>query len=262
MPAFRNRIFRFLFDNLGIKVIALLMAGMLWFYAVSEQQMTRTLDVPVQVSGIEKGRVQLYGQVPETVEVVVMGKGSDLLRLQGDDFTASLNLQDSPEGDFKTSVGAKNIIAPEGMSLQVVKVTGGEDIRLNILRLIDRQVMVKVRHSGSPPSGYTYFIGFNVAANSRVMISGTKKALEGIDFVETEPVDLTDHTEDFITSVRLIPPKPEIKINDIDEVSIKVRIMPASAVTKPEKKTEGEGGVKEEPKTTPPIKESGRAGEK
>jgi YbbR domain-containing protein len=226
MPVVRSRIYRFFFDNLGIKIIALLMAGALWFYAVSEQEQTKTLDVPVELTGMEGGRVQVAGTVPETVKVTVEGKGSDLIRLTGEDLRANIDLRNLPEGETTVDLKPENIVGPGTFPLKILQVEGGGDIRLDITRLGEKQVSVRVRHTGSPPPGMSYFIGFNIAANSRVTVIGPRSVLAGIDYVETEPVDLTGHDSDFTVTVKLISPEPEVKIADFDQVDLKVRIMP------------------------------------
>lgn len=240
MQASRSRLIRFLFDNLGIKVVALLMAGVLWFYAVSEQEQTKTLDVPVELTGMESGRIQVVGKLPDTVEVTVQGKGSDLIRLTGEDLRADIDLRNQPEGEVTMDLKPENIVGPASMPLKYTRVEGGEGITLGITRLMEKQVNVRVRHIGSPAPSMSYFIGFNIAANSRVTLIGPRSALAGVDYVETEPVDLTGHDSDFTVTVKLMPPKPEIQIADFDQVDLKVRIMPTPTVVPapPQKKAD------------------------
>lgn len=234
MPAPRSRIARFFLDNLGIKFVALLMAAVLWFYAVSEQEQTKTLDVPVELIGSENGRVQVSGEIPETVKITVQGKGSDLIRLTGEDLRAAIDLRNQPEGEVIVDIKPENIVGPSTIPLKYTQVEGGEGIQLGITRLGEKQVNVRVRHIGSPPPGMSYFIGFNLAANSQVTLIGPRAALAGVDFVETEPVDLTGHESDFTVTVNLISPKPEIQIADVNQVDLKVRIMPTpSGATAP-----------------------------
>jgi YbbR domain-containing protein len=249
MPVIRSRIYRLFCDNLGIKIVALLMAGVLWFYAVSEQEQTKTLDVPVELTGLEGGRVQVAGKIPDTVKVTVQGKGSDLFRLTGEDLCAAIDLRNQPEGEVSVAIKPENIVGPTTEPLKYISVEGGEDIQLEITRLGEKQVNVRVRHTGLPAPGMSYFIGFNIAANSRVTIIGPRSALAGVDYVETEPVDLTGHDSDFTVTVKLIPPKPEVKIADFDQVDLKVRIMPTPPpppAPRPEK-------PKDKTKPTPPA---------
>ena len=248
MPVVRSRIFRFFFDNLGIKIVALLMAGALWFYAVSEQEQTKTLDVPVNLVGTENGRVQVSGEIPETVKVMVEGKGSDLIRLNGEDLRADIDLRNQPEGETTVDIKPEDIVGSTTVPLKYLNVEGGTDIHLDITRLGEKQVSVRVRHIGSPPPGMSYFIGFNIAANSRVTIVGPRSALSRVDYVETEPVDLTGHDSDFTVTVRLIPPQPDIRIEDFDQVDLKVRIMPTPTPL-PTDKTDKQ---KEKTKPAPP----------
>jgi YbbR domain-containing protein len=245
MPTLAHRIVRSIFADFGIKIAALFMGAVLWFYAVSDQEQTRTLEVPVRVSGLEEGKARMTGETPRTVQVTVSGRGRSLLRVSGDDFKASINLKDAGETIQSYTIHSENIVIPPGSDFKVLRVEGGENIKLSVVRMGEKQVTVKVKHVGSPPPGYTYFIGFNVAANSRAMIQGSKEALAGVDAVETEPVDLTNRIEDFNVSVMLIPPKPEITIRDIDQVDLKIRIVPNAA---PTEGAEGKTPAKELPK--------------
>jgi YbbR domain-containing protein len=226
MPTSRSRIGRLLLDNLGIKFVALLMAGVLWFYAVSEMEQTKTLAVPVELIGTESGRVQVSGEIPQTVKVTVQGKGNDLIRLSGEDLRADIDLRNQPEGAVVIDIKPENIVGPASMLLKYVIVEGGQGIQLGIIRLMEKQVNVRVRHTGSPAPGMSYFIGFNIAANSRATLLGPRSALAGVDYVETEPVDLTGHDSDFTVTVNLITPVPGIQIADFNQVDLKVRIMP------------------------------------
>src|SRR4029079_13571607 len=70
-----------LFDNLGLKLIALLMAMLVYLNAYTERPASMTLSFPVECEGLPYS-LALYGPRPEPVQAELRGTGKQLIRLR------------------------------------------------------------------------------------------------------------------------------------------------------------------------------------
>ena len=71
---------KFILRNFGFKIVAVVMALLLWFHVATEKVYEYTKSFPVEMSNVPEGLV-LAREVPKEIQVKIQGKGKELLKL-------------------------------------------------------------------------------------------------------------------------------------------------------------------------------------
>ena len=178
-----------------MKVLSVVVAVMLWFYANAEQNpmIERHFDIPIQYVNQSDDEVILNEE--QTVRINIRGKQTDLAALRGDDFTAVVDLKNAAigDGDYEVKVTASNV-------QERFTYTPGR-IHLEIEELQTKEVPVNIRTTDNLDTGYE-LISKTVTPET-VTIKGSLQVLENISSVETDVISLAGLTEDVTRQVGL-----------------------------------------------------------
>ena len=172
------------FENLDLKVIALILAIGLWSLVPDNSVPHVVRDVPVRLENIP-AELALAGPFDVTVDVTVRGS---VLRTR-DLFAGSL----SPTIDlFGAVAGAKIInLAPEDIRAPLgVTVERVEPSQLQVLleEKVRAQVPVNPVVEGNPADGYELYDA--LVEPAAVEVSGPRSAIEELDAVSTEVISI------------------------------------------------------------------------
>ncbi len=77
--------------DIGIKLVALLLAVVLWGYLTGQKAMIRDINIPLQLKNIPSGTL-LVGEIENSVRVTARGTPSVMMSLTKDDFIAEVDL--------------------------------------------------------------------------------------------------------------------------------------------------------------------------
>ncbi len=77
--------------DIGLKLVALLLAGTLWAYLTGQKAMIRDINIPLQLKNIPSGTL-LVGEIENNVRVTARGTPSVMMSLTKDDFIAEVDL--------------------------------------------------------------------------------------------------------------------------------------------------------------------------
>ncbi len=186
-------------NDWALKVLAVVFAVILWFYADAEQNpMTgRQFDVPVQY--INQAEDYVVADGVSTVRVTIRGKEADLTSLRSDDFTATVDLTNAVAGSGEYDITVEAPSVTEKFSYLPVKTM------LTIDQMQTKDVSVRVRTTGSLPSGYE--LSSTDVVPELVTVAGLSKDLDAISNIETEVIDISGMTEETIREVKLRAPE-------------------------------------------------------
>jgi YbbR domain-containing protein len=180
-----------IFNNVGLKVAALIVGVVLWLFAKGEQEADRLFPLPLVLRNMPDGLTAVE-QVPDRVEVVLAGDNKELVRLSiwGDPY-AVIDMSDA-EADqtFRVSLSSANIVLPRDAEVQVVEVRNPRNLDLEIDRLVDRKVRVAPAVQGVPADGF-FFVGEKTALPDTVFVFGPERVVTEIDSVVTALLDVT-----------------------------------------------------------------------
>lgn len=159
--------------NLGIKLLALLSAFVLWLYVAYQNPATEQVlpQVPLEYQGLPKD-VAVVG-MPRAVSIRIQGARA----LDGDvtykDVRAYVDLKDARVGNNILNV---KVTVPAGSRLVNV---GPERVSVQLDVIKEKQVPVQVEFSGAPKAGYTRLSA--VLKPDQVLVRGPQEFLEKVD---------------------------------------------------------------------------------
>jgi len=210
----RHRLFR----HLGLKVLAIALAVVLWLTVAGEHVVERSLRVPLEFRNIPS-TLEIVGNAPDNVDVRVRGSSALLSRLQPGEIVAVLDLESARAGSRLFHIRNDEVRAPFGVEIaQVVPATLG----LELERSTRRTVLVKPALEGEPAAGFV--VGRVSSEPATVEIVGPDTRVKQIAEATTEPVSVDGartRVRDIVTvgvpdvSVRLVQPQTATVIAEI-----------------------------------------------
>lgn len=195
--------------NLGLKVLALLIACVLWFVVSAprrEQIVERIVTASISVVGVPS-RLVITTDIPGTVGVRVRGRLSDLKALASQNLEASVDLSKIEAGEAEITLRAHSINVPE--TIEVVSIFPNK-IRFRIEPLRQRAVDIRPFLVGNPPVGYS--IGQPTSEPARALISGPSSQILKLSEVTTERIIMTGRTATFVQNVAVVADSPLVRV--------------------------------------------------
>ena len=214
-----KRLREMLLKNLGLKAIALLLAGLLWFQVASQQIVTRTITrMPVDIIN-RPPQLEISNDYPTTVDMEVQGRRN--LAVDSQSMSVVIDLKDArPEQKVVALTEANIPSRPPGMEIRRFS---PPNISLNIERKESRLVTVETRLDGEPAENYQV-LGIRVHPSS-VWIEGPASAVGKVLSAVTAPVDITGQNQDFTRKVDIFLEEKNARLRgDIRQVDVEVQI--------------------------------------
>ena len=209
------------FRHLGLKLLSLAMALLLWMVVSGEETVERGLRVPLELQQLPAG-LELTGDIPTTVDLRVRGPSGALSRVSAGDVVAVLDLRGAHDGRRLFPLTPEQIRVPFGV--EVVQVTPSA-VAMAFERSASRQVPVVPEVDGHPAPGYV--VGAKTAEPPRVEVVGPESVVKGVVEVLTEPVSVAGARERITRTVALGVLDPSLRLKNTGSAVVTVQIVPA-----------------------------------
>ena len=206
------------FRHLGLKVLAIMLATVLWLTVAGEHVVERSLRVPLAVRNLPTS-LEIEGDLPDMVDVRVRGSSSQLSRLDSGDVVAMLDLTTARPGARLFHLRTDEVRVPYGIEVAQVM---PPSLPLSVEKATTRTVPVVPATDGEPAPGFV--VGRIVAEPSTVQVTGPESHVKDVAQATTEPVEIdgkSDRVRDLVTigvtdsSVRLVEPQSAVVVVDI-----------------------------------------------
>ncbi len=186
-------------DHWPAKVLSLAAAAVLFFFYRASTLEERDFSVPLRLE-VPTG-LAVSKPYPRSVRVTLRGRGQGVFAILEEDIIVSADLDRfSAEGDFRVPLRVRRTGTAAEVEPLDVRVEPAE-LRLALEKEIVRTVRVEARLKGQPEHGYE-LAQYSVAPMS-VEITGPRGAVQSLQSVGTEEVDITGVREDFSLNVPL-----------------------------------------------------------
>jgi YbbR domain-containing protein len=172
-----NLIRGLIFDNLGLKLVALLLAVLVYLNVYTDRPATIMVSFPLQLTGMPDS-VTLSGPVPAAVQAEVRGTGKQLIRLRLTEPRLGVSLAGVQPGRFERAFSAADLPLPEGV--EVERLVGPRMLELELDRKRSRRVPVAPRIEGVPGSGASR-VGRVEVSPMTVLLTGPSKVIAELD---------------------------------------------------------------------------------
>ena len=137
-----------LFDNLGLKLAALLLALLVYLNVYLDRPAEMTMSFPVQIQDLGDS-LSLSGPVPSTVQAQVRGTGKQLLRMRVTEPPIKISLDGIGPGRFEREVSAEDLPLAGYEGVEADRVIGPGVIDLGIEPRVRRRLPTALRVEGA-----------------------------------------------------------------------------------------------------------------
>src|SRR5262245_3411262 len=209
------------FRHLGLKLMAVALATLLWLIVAGDHLVERSLRVPLEFRNLPE-ELELVGDPPNEVDVRLRGSSALLGRLEPRDIVAVLDMTSARPGSRMFHLRSDEVRAPYGVDVaQVIPGTLAVDVE----KSGRRTVPVVPALDGEPAPGFV--IGRVTSEPPTVDVTGPESRLKQLTGATTEPVQVTGsrvRVHDIVTvgitdsAVRLVQPQNAV---------INVEVLPA-----------------------------------
>jgi YbbR domain-containing protein len=209
------------FRHLGLKVLSLVLALLLWMIVSGEEIVERGLRVPLELQQVPVG-LELTGEVPATVDVRVRGASGTLSRVSTGDVVAVLDLRSARSGRRLFPLTPDQVRVPFGVEVVQVQPSA---LAMAFEPSASRQVPVVPAVDGRPAPGYV--VGALSADPKTVEVIGPESAVRRVTEALTEPVSVSGARDRVNQSVILGLIDPSLRLKNTRSAMVTVQIVPA-----------------------------------
>ncbi len=206
--------------NLGLKILSLAFAIMLWFFVVGEEKAEITISLPVELVNIPSNLV-VANDVPSYIDVRVYGPRSLIRAVATQGISRVIDLKGAVPGKFLVHITPDSIPLPAG--IRVMRINP-QNIEIELDHLLRKRVLVHPVVDGKPNE---YFKIINIMVDpSEVLLIGPEKELMRLKKIDTLPIDIKGATSTIERTVALDLGKIHASPVDTSSVKIIVNIGP------------------------------------
>lgn len=233
------------FRHLGLKVISIALAALIWLLVSGEQIVERALRIPLEFTNLP-AQLELVGDTPAVVDVRVRGSSGALSRVAAGELVAVLDLRAARPGQRLFHLTGADVRAPFGIEVVQIAPT---NVSIGFEVSASKQVPVIPAVEGEPADGYV--VGTISADPATVEVVGPQTAVERLTGAITEPVSIAGSSSPVTETVNIGLPDPAVRLRSPESASIRVEVMAAAVewaiASIPVRVRDGEREVEVEP---------------
>ena len=209
------------FGNIGLKLLAIGIALVLWLAIAGEPIVERSMRVPLEFQNVPSD-LELVGDAPNTVEVRLRGPSTAVTRLSPGDTAAVLDLKDARPGRRLFDLQPEGVRVPFG-----VEVTAVLPVTIPVLLEPTGSRVVPVLPSveGDPAPGFV--LGRITADPATIEVLGPESQLRRRAEAITEPVSVEGKTSVVKETVRVGVSNPALRLAQPRTAIVTAEIVPA-----------------------------------
>lgn len=199
---------KLLTGNLGWKLLALLIAAILWVVVNQEPDVTTIASARVEFKNIPPG-FDITSGVPERIQLRVHGPSGHITPSRLRDLAVVIDCSGvTRSGVYTFNLNGRHASLPEDVS---VDSTMPSQIQLAFEREITREVPVAPRYAHPPRTGYRV-MEFQITPPA-VTVRGPESNVNALESVETDPIDLSTAAGEVEVGVLAHVPDPRVRLD-------------------------------------------------
>ena len=209
------------FRHIGLKILSLALAALLWLVVAGEQIVERALRIPLEFTNLP-ARLELVGDPPTVVDVRVRGSSGALSRVAAGELVAVLDLRTARAGQRLFHLTGSDVRAPFG--IDVVQISPS-NVSVAFEPSATKVVPVVPGLEGEPADGY---VAGTVTSNpATVEVVGPTGAVARLTGAITEPVSIAGATRPVSDMVNIGVADPTVRLVEPRSAEVTVSIVGA-----------------------------------
>ena len=209
------------FRHLGLKMVAIALATLLWLSVAGEHVVERIMRVPLEFRNIP-AELEVVGDPPATVDVRLRGSSGLLSRLEGSEVVAVIDLGAARPGSRLFHIRPDEVRAPYGV--EVAQVVPGT-LAIALEKSASRIVPIVPPVEGEPAPGYV--VGRITSDPPTVEIHGPESRVRRLAEAITEPVTVAGARERVRDVVTVGVADAALRLAQPQSATVVVEIAPA-----------------------------------
>jgi len=202
--------------NWPLKLVALVLAAMLWMAVANEASSEIGLEVPLEYRNIPP-QLEITGDMPNTVQVRLRGSSNVIKEITARDVSTIIDLSKMVHGEKIVPLSPQNVQAPFGA--EVIRVTPSS-VRFYLERTITKAV--PVMPTVVPPDSYE--IAKILVNPSIVEIEGPESRVNALSYIATIAIRLDRKQTRVEQTADLDVGDPQIRLKHPSPVNVKIEI--------------------------------------
>lgn len=199
------------FENLGLKIAAVLLSAVLWIFVTSRGQSEISLDAPIEFRNIPAG-LEMVNYRMKTINLNIKGQERLIKNVKSADIRVYVDLSKAKKGEGIYHIDREEIKLPHAITVTNIYPSS---IKVTVEETISKTVKVLPMVIGEPERGY--FVKSVGVVPQYVVIEGVRSEVIKIGNVKTEPIDISAFNESFSQELKidLTGRNVRSKINDV-----------------------------------------------
>jgi len=170
--------------NWPFKLLAILLAFILWYFVVGEERAELGLTVPLVLINIPRDLI-VVNNVTQGIEIRVNGPRSLVRSLSTENLSKSLDLSNTRPGTVIFSISSEGIPLPRGVKITRINPT---QVTVILQKLLIKKIALHPRITGRPAPGYEIeAIHINP---EQVEIAGPEDVVDKLEDLFTKAIDI------------------------------------------------------------------------
>lgn len=206
------------FDNLLYKVVALLIACVLWAAAQGVTDAEQSFDIPVEVENVPANLVVVEESAHE-INLRVIGSRAALRQVAKNLNHYPVSLEGAKAGEARLAVSREQIAMPRGARIAA---RSPSTLVYTLETVTTKSVPVRPELVGELPSGLR--LGKVSVEPKEIVLAGARSALRNVREVLTDRIDLADLRESTTLESPVALGYPHVWRKDTDGPPIRIRV--------------------------------------
>ncbi len=219
-----------LLRNLGLKILALGIALLVWFVLSAQRReriSERSYRIALSVVNIP-ARTIIASPVPPTVDVRVRGPFTALRQVDPDKIEAVIDLQGATRGERLYRLAPEDInVAPE---IEVIAISPAE-VRIVLDAVSEKVLPIAPNVTGTPAAGYA--VGDVSVEPRSARIAGPSAVLAKMMSVSTDPISISERSTTFSVPATVVADAPGVRVREGQIVTVTVHLHPTGGAEPP-----------------------------
>ncbi len=198
-------------SNMGLKILSLFIAALLWFNAVTEKTYTVTRKIPLIFKNPPAG-LQIVSNPPDSILLTMSASGKTLIQLSFFKPVAIVDLSKAREGANRIVISKKNIRFPTDLSAKIVDIQP-TFLNITLARKVRKKVKIVPLITGVPGKNLAVSkIKIEYPKNGRATLVGPRLWISKVTHIFTDSISINKLKKDSVFTVKLIPPHKGVKV--------------------------------------------------
>jgi YbbR domain-containing protein len=145
---------RKIIQNFWFKLVAVVMALLLWFHVATDNTYEYSDKFPLEIVGIPEPLL-LAEKLPDYVNVTIQGKGKDLLKLMvAEKDSLKIDAREFKRGETDYLIKPEDVPLPEGLELRVAVILPPKKLKIKLDYPMEKKLQVQLKVSVLPAEGF------------------------------------------------------------------------------------------------------------